>query len=64
MDTICIDACLITVEANWVAQVFIFSETFPLTTEYLWYNELLEVSNLNLTIQVTHGYKYKDLEQV
>ena len=40
------------------------TETFPLTTECLWYNELLSVSNLNLTIQVTDGYKYKDLEQV
>ena len=55
---------LITVEAKWVAQVFVFSETTPHTPDCLWYNELLEVSNLNLTVLVIDGYKYKDLEQV
>ena len=42
----------------------VFSETIPLTPECLWYNELQYVSNFNLTVQVTDGYKYNDLEQV
>ena len=41
-----------------------FSVTTHLTPEWLWYNELLSVCNLNLPIQVTGGCKYKDLEQV
>ena len=42
----------------------VFSETIPLTPECLWYNELQYVSNFNLTVQVTDGHKYNDLEQV
>ena len=39
-------------------------EPIPHTIDCLWYNELMKVSNLNLTVLVTDGYKYKDLEQV
>ena len=40
------------------------SDTIQLTPECLWYYDLLSVSNVNSTVQVTDGYKYKDLEQV
>ena len=32
---------LVTFEAKWVAQVFVFLETIPVTPEYIWCNEPL-----------------------
>ena len=64
MHTICIIVSFITVEAKWVAQVFIFFRDYPHIPECLWYNEFVYVSSLNLTVLVTDGYKYKDSEQV
>ena len=39
----------------------IFRDYLPYSRILVVYNELLSVSNLNLTVLVTDGYKYKDL---
>ena len=42
----------------------LFFQRLSHTPDCSWCNELLEVSNLNLTVLVTDGYQYKDFEQV